>query len=183
MTRPREIIQCIRCDEVFVPRSRQRICDQCQTHRCEQCEDEFCSTSHNRFCSLSCSSRWKAINDPGIRERFEKGRATSVSTRAEILSRLYKGKPNFALRGRRKAVDHPQSATNTIRRGFEYREWRTAVYERDDYTCQSCGERGGQLEAHHIRAYAECAELRFDVGNGVTLCQRCHREGEHGWNC
>lgn len=58
----------------------------------------------------------------------------------------------------------------------EYREWRRNVYERDDYTCLSCGERGGKLNAHHIQAYAKFPELRTDVDNGVTLCYDCHKE-------
>ena len=63
---------------------------------------------------------------------------------------------------------------------FEYRNWRKAVFERDNYTCQNifCGKRGGYLEAHHIRSYAEHPELRLEISNGVTLCRSCHkREG------
>lgn len=58
----------------------------------------------------------------------------------------------------------------------EYKSWRTAVFERDDYTCQCCGERGGDLNAHHIYNYADNPEGRTDVENGVTLCERCHKE-------
>lgn len=31
-----------------------------------------------------------------------------------------------------------------IRSSSEFREWRRKVYERDDYTCQICGQRGGR---------------------------------------
>lgn len=58
----------------------------------------------------------------------------------------------------------------------ETRIWRTAVYERDDYTCQRCEHRGGELNAHHICNYADYAELRFEVGNGIVLCKKCHVE-------
>jgi len=54
------------------------------------------------------------------------------------------------------------------------REWRYAVYERDDYTCQVCCERGGALEAHHLDAYSEYRSKRFLVANGITLCVKCH---------
>lgn len=57
----------------------------------------------------------------------------------------------------------------------EYSEWRTSVFERDDYTCQRCGKRGGKLNAHHIERYRDCIERRTDVSNGVTLCEDCHR--------
>lgn len=54
------------------------------------------------------------------------------------------------------------------------RQWRIAVYERDDYRCQVCGERGGALEAHHLDAYNKFRSKRFRVGNGTTLCESCH---------
>jgi len=58
----------------------------------------------------------------------------------------------------------------------EYREWRTAVFERDDYTCQKCGKKGGELRAHHIDGYANNEELRVELSNGVTLCKKHHDE-------
>lgn len=56
-----------------------------------------------------------------------------------------------------------------------YREWRDSVYERDDYTCQSCGVRGEKINAHHLENYSENKALRLDVNNGITLCYPCHR--------
>ncbi len=61
-----------------------------------------------------------------------------------------------------------------IHASLEYRNWRRSVFERDNYTCQFCGERGGNLEAHHIRPFALFTNLRFDVPNGITLCEGCH---------
>ena len=55
------------------------------------------------------------------------------------------------------------------------RIWRFAVYERDDFTCQVCWKRGGKLNAHHLKAYSKYRALRFDVKNGVTLCEECHQ--------
>ena len=66
------------------------------------------------------------------------------------------------------------------RQSVEYRAWRTAVYERDSYTCQRCGQRGVSLEAHHIEPWATCPEKRFVVSNGVTLCKECHRKLHRG---
>lgn len=62
------------------------------------------------------------------------------------------------------------------RRSAKYRQWRTDVFSRDGYTCQSCGQVGGYLQADHIKPFAYHKELRFDVSNGRTLCVACHRK-------
>lgn len=67
-----------------------------------------------------------------------------------------------------------------LRHRREYKEWRTAVYERDDYTCQCCGEKGGRLNAHHINQFADYPELRYDINNGITMCTKCHDSTEEG---
>ena len=56
------------------------------------------------------------------------------------------------------------------------KEWRKAVYERDDFTCQKCLDNtGGNLEAHHILPYALFPKYRVNVENGITLCEGCHK--------
>ena len=56
----------------------------------------------------------------------------------------------------------------------EYKTWRQAVYERDNYTCVSCGGGNGILEANHIFPWAKYPQSRFEVNNGITLCNSCH---------
>jgi len=56
-----------------------------------------------------------------------------------------------------------------------YKEWRTAVFERDNFTCKVCGTKGIKLNAHHIEKWADCEESRFDINNGITLCESCHK--------
>lgn len=55
-------------------------------------------------------------------------------------------------------------------------KWREKVYERDNYTCQKCGEYGGRLNAHHLNGYHWDKKNRFNINNGVTLCVDCHKE-------
>lgn len=62
------------------------------------------------------------------------------------------------------------------RTSFRYKEWRKAVFERDEYTCQFCGDnRGGNLNADHIKPFAFFPELRYELSNGRTLCHDCHK--------
>lgn len=76
-----------------------------------------------------------------------------------------------------------------IRKMYEYRQWRSDVYTRDDWTCQSCGLRK-RLEAHHIKPFSFiieeykiitleqarlCDEL-WNINNGQTLCIDCHKK-------
>jgi hypothetical protein len=59
----------------------------------------------------------------------------------------------------------------------ELNVWRKAVYKRDSFACVKCGDnRGGNLNAHHKDGYAWCVDRRYDVDNGATLCETCHRK-------
>jgi hypothetical protein len=68
------------------------------------------------------------------------------------------------------------SENKRLRMTFEQREWRKAVYERDNYTCQECNKRGGILNAHHIMPFSTHPMLRTELSNGITLCQSCHNK-------
>jgi len=63
-----------------------------------------------------------------------------------------------------------------IRKSAEYRLWRRAVYERDEFTCQKTGQLGGELVAHHINNFVDFPELRLAIDNGITLSKVAHNE-------
>jgi hypothetical protein len=72
----------------------------------------------------------------------------------------------------------------------EYKEWRNDVYNRDNFTCQSCNKRGGNLEVHHLKSFVDIykefnlktiqdarnCKILWDISNGQTLCRKCHRK-------
>ena len=60
------------------------------------------------------------------------------------------------------------------RNSIEYDEWRYAVYKRDKNLCKICGIRKDPMIAHHLDGFNIFPEKRFDVDNGVTLCDRHH---------
>lgn len=78
-----------------------------------------------------------------------------------------------------------------------YKDWRKAIFERDDYTCQFCKVRGTQdlapdhidpfskiLDRNNIKTTEEakmCTEL-WNINNGRTLCHACHKTTDtYGW--
>ena len=81
-----------------------------------------------------------------------------------------------------------------VRNSLENRDWIMAVFKRDAFTCQDCGATKVYLHAHHIKPFAEimrennittieearaCAAL-WNVANGKSLCEECHREEHFG---
>ena len=90
------------------------------------------------------------------------------------------------------------SINRSVRTSIPYQNWRTSVFERDNYTCVICGVRNGNgkkinLEADHIETFASllrkhnidsvqsaliCADL-WSMANGRTLCVDCHRKTDN----
>src|SRR3990167_4974364 len=78
-----------------------------------------------------------------------------------------------------------------IRILLEYKQWRKTIFERDNYTCQQCKQRGAELNVdHYPKTFAQifyennisslddamnCQEF-WDINNGRTLCKDCHKK-------
>jgi 5-methylcytosine-specific restriction endonuclease McrA len=58
------------------------------------------------------------------------------------------------------------------------KEWRQAVFKRDNFTCQDCGVKG-YLQAHHLVPISRDLDKAFSIENGRTVCVECH-EKIHG---
>lgn len=61
------------------------------------------------------------------------------------------------------------------------RRWSEFIRERDGHRCVDCHSRR-RLSAHHICRKSFLAEAQFQTGNGITLCNACHREMHEGFN-
>ena len=60
-------------------------------------------------------------------------------------------------------------------KGGKRRYWTRSVKIRDGWKCKmSNDDCNGRLEAHHILRWATYPELRYEVNNGITLCQYHH---------
>jgi len=60
--------------------------------------------------------------------------------------------------------------------GWEYKEWRKRVINRDESICIKCGEYCDKPVAHHLISFAKHREERYNVDNGITMCNFCHNE-------
>jgi hypothetical protein len=116
---------------------------------------------------------------PRTEEHTRKQRESHIGKKASLETRK---KISLALKGERgggwRGGVTPINAS--IRHSLEYKLWRTAVFERDQYTCVWCGLTSGLgkavvLNADHIKPFADYPELRFAIDNGRTLCVECHR--------
>lgn len=56
----------------------------------------------------------------------------------------------------------------------EWKELRTKVFIRDNYTCRDCNKHGGYLEANHIKPRSKYPDLKLVASNIETLCKPCH---------
>lgn len=98
-----------------------------------------------------------------------KGKSPSLSTRKKM------SEAKLGIRGE----DHPLwrggygKERTRLMGHMEYKKWREAVLERDNYRCQSCWS-SENLHAHHIKEWSKFEELRYTVSNGLTLCAACH---------
>jgi hypothetical protein len=136
---------------------------------------------------LSDESRKKmGAHDKGFKKGYtpwNKGVETPLEIK-KILSEALRGEKSHLWKGGVDPLNH------AIRSGFNYRQWRSDIFFRDNFTCKHCGVRGGQLHAHHIKEFYKireenniktledafaCEEL-WNINNGITLCIPCHKE-------
>lgn len=125
----------------------------------------------SKFCSKECWSR----RNPRITQNCVACNAPFSSWRSQSRKTCGVACGNtLHLRGER----HPRwkggkSQTERELQQSDIARWRKAVFTRDKYTCQHCGDKQN-LNAHHVKEWADFPNDRFDVANGLTLCESCH---------
>ena len=113
-----------------------------------------------------------------------KGKSRDWDSPTEFKKGEHTGSNNFNWQGGKTLLQEK------IRKSFEYRQWRSDVFHRDNFTCQDCNAKDRYLNAHHIKGFAQIldeynitslqealatAEL-WDINNGKTLCEDCHNK-------
>lgn len=160
--------------------------------RCTNCEKSMLvfkcrlALGRGKFCSRPCSSIFNKIVSAGWNKGITGKKSHSFGNKHSLglkRSDEYRRKISNIQKSKRNHLwVHGNGRTRTHYSDVEYKIWRDAVFSRDDYTCQLCGQHGGYLEADHIKPWALYEELRYVVGNGRTLCRPCHVSLDtHGW--
>lgn len=138
--------------------------------------------NHSTTCSLDCfnSDRRGSKLSEETKKKISlgnMGRECPQTTRDRI-SKANKGikRPQCSgennyrwIKDRNKILDNKRQ-----RSSFEMMCWRKACFERDNFTCQKTGQRGGKLVVHHINNFADFPELRTSIENGITLIKTEH---------
>lgn len=162
---------------------------------CIFCSKEYycmpCHLNHSICCSVACKN--KSLEKEKVKllcfvckqeyqvhpstAKWNKIRGHKQSTCSKECQNEYltgSSNPTW-IQDRTKLKCRPNGNTN-------HKKWRKAIFERDNYTCQFCGERGGYLEADHIKPWAFFPELRTFISNGRTLCKDCHNTTKRNAN-
>ncbi len=168
MKKKGKYIECCGCKKTFYrfPSRESKFCSRLcldsfyakirklNSHKCSECENYFYSRpgeySRKKHSRKTCSVKCYGL------------RSTRLAEESRINNPPTLGALNRRLRYSKKMED-----------------WRRAVFERDNYTCQKCEKRGCYLQAHHIKQFAYFPHLRFDLSNGLTLCKKCHKSEPH----
>lgn len=197
---PSEILKSVYCSRQCLYEYRKRY--HSVKVKCYICHKEFVKSKHHYdnsvrdYCSYECANKGHSKflvgkNNPGFLNTY-----TNCSYCGKRIYRkksvLEKHKDFFCstecqgnwLSENNRGKDNPRYNPNLTdeerenERSIEgYAQWRIAVYERDNYTCQICNDdKGGNLNAHHLNSYKWDKANRTNVDNGITLCEECHKE-------
>jgi 5-methylcytosine-specific restriction endonuclease McrA len=167
---------------------------------CLYCGKEFYvyrSLQKTKYCSMECyqkSNDCKIKKDfipwnkgtTGLVKAWNKGKKLNKEERRKI-SEARKGIPNLS-KGKKRPHCSGEKHWNWIkdrtklkkkqeRNDSAYKEWRRKVLERDNYKCVICGEKYTKeykLVVHHILPWRDYPEERYNINNGITLCQAHH---------
>lgn len=143
--------------------------------KCENCNKDYKGwDNQSRFCSRKCARAKQVISPESYaKAALKRTGELNSSKRPKVRQKIRKanlGEKSHLWRGGKSTEAHK------IRESAEYRIWRTSVFKRDNWTCVFCKQRGGKLEADHIKPFAYFPELRFEITNGRTLCVPCHKQ-------
>lgn len=140
---------------------------------CSICLKEYYvkpSRKNSKYCCLSCcfddKEFLRSLGEKKLGNHLTDKHKKSISDALKIKAKRGADHPFYK--------DGKSDIRKAIRKSFDYKNWREQIFERDNYECQICFERGGELHPNHIKRFADYPSIRFDLCNGITLCKECH---------
>lgn len=165
---------------------------------CGTCESKFLvdksKVTENNYCCKACFSESVSVRMSGenhhrynttfvecdyCKALVPKSKVQLTLTKLHFCNRdcFGKGIGKYRSGTLHHSYDHSKTDTERVRDRLYpgYKEWRSDVYKRDNYSCVVCGNnKSGNLIAHHLYSHHAHKELRLSVNNGVTVCRECH---------
>lgn len=127
--------------------------------KCISCNNVFYippSQKHVKYCSQKCYHN-------NTNHNHSLGKTWKLSEETKLKQSLWqRGENNHNWKG---GITDP-------RKSKEHKAWMRKVKKRDNNLCQICNNKG--VHTHHLYSYNKYVELRFEVSNGITLCNNCH---------
>lgn len=141
--------------------------------RSEETKEKLREANKGKFCGDKSPNFGKHLSEETKIKisKSHKGKKLSEETKEKLRKN--------AKRGKESPFYNPEISDKErkIKRKYpEYNDFKKEVFERDNYTCQCCGKRGGELNAHHIYGYKEYPKYRTDINNGITLSEEIHKK-------
>jgi len=141
----------------------------------------------NKGLTKETDLRLKKISESGHMKNPEVRKNLSISRKGmkfskahcDNISKSKRGEKSYSWKGGVTPIN------KLLRTSRKYLDWKKKVFERDNYTCQSCGRKSGDgkrviLNAHHLIPISFDVSQIFNVDNGLTVCYECHREIHFG---
>lgn len=144
--------------------------------KCIICGKEFKGSKYNanKYCSRECYNQDHEIKNkerkcPKCGKIFIAKTSEDKYCSWECYNQdrhMPKGKDHWNWKGGISTLDDHRDSN-------DYKLWRQKIYERDNFKCVKCGSKE-KINAHHILAWKYYPDLRYNIDNGITLCEKCH---------
>lgn len=149
--------------------------------QCKNCAKDFIVQPYRKLTAIFCSPQCRAVfnNQRENHPSWSGGKPKCLECGKELSN--YNNKKcskHSTLCGEKNPKwikDRTQLAKRQERNDMAYKEWRRQVWVRDNFKCKigNCDCKG-KIIAHHILGWSKFPELRYEVNNGITLCQFHH---------
>lgn len=160
---------------------KHQISDALIEKECPVCHKYFnVKDKRQKVCSLSCAG--KSATPTPYAKRSPRSNPKKIISECKLCGKEFTKKSNSQIYCSTKCRRIYSSITSHRKRSgrsgtVESFRWKNNVHIRDNYTCQKCGSKE-KLHAHHIIPFSLDESLRYEITNGITLCEKCHKK-EH----